>query len=68
MKYLVRLKTKTENDVFVLEAEEMSCLNCRYSHIEVDGKYHCWGDIESPTISPAGTCEFWKSKYDKKNT
>lgn len=68
MKYNVRLKTTSENGVFELEVEEMSCLNCRYSHVEVDGKYHCWGDKESPAISPAGTCEYWRSKYAKKDT
>ena len=68
MRYNVRLKTTSENGVFELEVEEMTCINCRYSHTEADKKYHCWGDKESPAISPTGSCKYWRSKYAKKDT
>lgn len=42
MKYIV-ITIKSHIEIIFSELE-MTCCNCKYGHLETDGKWHCWGE------------------------
>lgn len=58
MKYIV-ITIKSPIEIIFSELE-MTCCNCKYGHLETDGKWHCCGEKEAPEVSASYSCDSWR--------